>query len=67
MWLIEAGVKDKALAFESMPFVVGFYEMQVHRMDAELARLVENYFQGGFRQGAHRQAAIPSGGAGARG
>ena len=46
--LIEAGVKDKALAFESMPFVVGFYEMQVHRMDAELARLVENYFQGGF-------------------
>jgi ferredoxin len=48
--LIEAGVKDKALAFESMPFVVGFYEMQVHRMDAELARLVEDYFQGGFSQ-----------------
>jgi electron transport complex protein RnfB len=46
--LIEAGVKGKSLAFESMPFVVGFYEMQVHRMDAELARLVEDYFQSGF-------------------
>jgi ferredoxin len=46
--LIEAGVKDKALAFESLPFVVGFYEMQLHRMDAEFARLVENYFRGGF-------------------
>jgi Na+-translocating ferredoxin:NAD+ oxidoreductase subunit B len=46
--LIEAGVKDKALAFEIMPFVVGFYEMQLQHMDAELARLVENYFQGGF-------------------
>src|SRR5574340_973440 len=46
--LIEAGVKDKALVFESMPFVVGFYEMQVHRMDAEFARLVEDYFRSGF-------------------
>ena len=46
--LIEAGVRDKALAFHSMPFVVGFYEMQISRMDAELARLVESYFQGGF-------------------
>jgi len=46
--LIEAGVKGKALAFESMPFVVGFYETQVQRMDAEFARLVEDYFQGGF-------------------
>ena len=27
--LIEAGVKGKALAFETMPFVVGFYEMQL--------------------------------------
>lgn len=46
--LIEAGVKGKSLAFESLPFVVGFYEMQLHRMDAEFARLVENYFTGGF-------------------
>ncbi len=46
--LIEAGVKDKTLAFESMPFVVGFYEMQIQHMDAEFARLVENYFVGGF-------------------
>ncbi|MBC7236786.1 MAG: 4Fe-4S dicluster domain-containing protein [Chloroflexi bacterium] len=28
-----------------MPFVVGFYEMQLPRMDAELAALVEQYFQ----------------------
>ncbi|HET6846104.1 MAG TPA: 4Fe-4S dicluster domain-containing protein [Anaerolineales bacterium] len=46
--LIEAGVKGKALAFETLPFVVGIYEMQVHRMDAELARLVEDYFRDGF-------------------
>ena len=46
--LIEAGVKGKALAFETLPFVVGIYEMQVHRMDAEFARLVEDYFRGGF-------------------
>jgi Na+-translocating ferredoxin:NAD+ oxidoreductase subunit B len=48
--LIEAGRKDGALAFKLMPFVVGIYEMQVNRMDAELAHLFEDYFQSAFRQ-----------------
>lgn len=48
--LIKAGRKDSALAFKTMPFVVGIYEMQVNRMDAELARLFEDYFQTAFRE-----------------
>jgi len=46
--LIEAGRMEKGLGFKLMPFVVGIYEMQVGTMDAELARLFEDYFQGGF-------------------
>ncbi|HSQ39748.1 MAG TPA: 4Fe-4S dicluster domain-containing protein [Anaerolineales bacterium] len=46
--LIEAGRKDGALGFKLLPFVVGIYEAQVGAMDAELARLFEDYFQGGF-------------------
>jgi ferredoxin len=48
--LIEAGRKDGALGFKLMPFVVGIYEMQIGRMDEELARLVEDYFQSSFSQ-----------------
>ena len=43
--LIETGRKDGALGFKMLPFVVGIYEMQVGTMDAELARLFEDYFQ----------------------
>lgn len=46
--LIEAGRKDGVLSFKLMPFVVGIYEAQVYTMDAELARLFEDYFQCGF-------------------
>ncbi len=46
--LINTGKKDSGLAFKLLPFVVGIYEMQVGTMDAELARLFEDYFQGGF-------------------
>jgi hypothetical protein len=46
--LIEAGRKDGALGFKTIPFVIGLYENQVHSMDAELAHLVEDYFKGGF-------------------
>lgn len=46
--LIEAGKIEGGLGFKLMPFVVGIYEMQVRTMDAELARLFEGYFQGGF-------------------
>jgi Pyruvate/2-oxoacid:ferredoxin oxidoreductase delta subunit len=33
-----------------MPFVVGIYEMQVDRMNAELARLFEDYYHKAFQQ-----------------
>lgn len=46
--LITAGKKEGALGFSLKPFVVGIYEEQVGSMDAELARLFEDYFHGGF-------------------
>jgi Na+-translocating ferredoxin:NAD+ oxidoreductase subunit B len=46
--LITAGRLESGLGFKLMPFVVGIYEEQVGTMDAELARLFEDYFQGGF-------------------
>ena len=48
--LIEAGRKDGALAFKLLPFVVGIYEMQNSRMDAELAQLFEEYFKSTYRE-----------------
>jgi Na+-translocating ferredoxin:NAD+ oxidoreductase subunit B len=48
--LIEAGKKDGKLGFKLMPFVVGIYEMQMDKMDEELARLFEDYFQSSFRE-----------------
>src|SRR5512141_2774065 len=48
--LIEAGRKDGKLGFKLMPFVVGIYEAQIAKMDEELARLFEDYFQGSFRE-----------------
>lgn len=43
--LIRVRRGDGELLFSLMPFVVGFYEEQLPRMDEELARLVEEYFQ----------------------
>jgi ferredoxin len=43
--LIYAGRGDGKLAFRLMPFVVGVYEEQLPRMDAELAELFEAYLQ----------------------
>lgn len=46
---ITIGKTDQGrLGFSLMPFVVGIYEEQVARMDAELARLFEDYFQKSF-------------------
>lgn len=42
--LIRARRKGDAPAFALLPFVVGIYEEQLPRMDAELAALVEAYF-----------------------
>jgi Na+-translocating ferredoxin:NAD+ oxidoreductase subunit B len=36
------------LGFAILPFVVGIYEAQSGRMDAEMARLFEEYFKAGF-------------------
>lgn len=43
--LIEVHKMSEGLGYALMPFVVGFYENQNPRLDAELARLVELYFQ----------------------
>lgn len=43
--LIRGRKKSGELRFALLPFVVGFYEEQLPRMDAELAKLFEQYFQ----------------------
>jgi len=43
--LISAERTEGGLGFGIMPFVVGFYERQVFTMDAEFARLFEEYYQ----------------------
>jgi electron transport complex protein RnfB len=46
--LIKAGRAPGGLGFGLMPFIVGFYEMQNSTMDAELARLFEDYYREAF-------------------
>ncbi len=46
--LIEAGRTAQGMGFKLMPFVVGIYEMQIGRIDAELARLFEDYYTQAF-------------------
>jgi len=48
--LIKISQEQGHLKFGLMPFVVGFYEMQVSRMNAEFAHLVEEYFKTGFEE-----------------
>ncbi len=43
--LIYAGRHERKLGFWLMPVAVGIYEMQLPRMDAELAALFEAYYQ----------------------
>jgi ferredoxin len=43
--LIAAGRSEGGLGYGLMPFVVGIYEMQIGRIDAELARLFEDYYR----------------------
>ncbi len=47
--LIEVHKTEEGIGYALMPFIVGFYEMQLNRLDADLARLVETYFQRAFR------------------
>ncbi len=43
--LIRVGREDRQITFGLLPFVVGFYEGQLARMDRELAELFEAYFR----------------------
>lgn len=46
--LITAGKTESGMGFGLMPFVVGIYEMQINRIDAELASLFEAYYLQAF-------------------
>jgi electron transport complex protein RnfB len=48
--LITAGRSEGGMGYSLMPFVVGIYEMQAGRIDAELASRFEAYFRAGFRK-----------------
>lgn len=48
--LIAAGRTEDGLGFGAMPFVVGIYEAQNGHLDAELARLFEDYYRQSFSQ-----------------
>jgi len=41
---------EKGPVFGLMPFIVGIYEMQIGRMDEELARLFEEYYQESYHK-----------------
>jgi electron transport complex protein RnfB len=45
--LVRVKQRERKLLFRLMPFVFGIYEFQLERMDAELARLFEEYFMAG--------------------
>ncbi len=48
--LIEAGRTPGGLGYGLMPFVVGFYEKQVERLDQEFAQIFEIYYQQAHKQ-----------------
>ena len=49
---------EKGPVFSLMPFVVGIYEMQVSRMDKELAQLFEDYYKEAFHKVMHSGPSI---------
>ena len=57
--LITAGrAPAGGLGFGVMPFVVGIYEMQAGRIDDELARLFEAYYQRSYRRSLAQQPPV---------
>jgi electron transport complex protein RnfB len=46
--LISIGKAEKGLGYGLLPFVVGIYEYQLSRIDAEFAQLFEDYYQQAF-------------------
>jgi Fe-S-cluster-containing hydrogenase component 2 len=63
--LIAAGRIEGGLGYRLMPFVVGIYEMQIGRIDAELAGYFESYYRLAFgeilRVEPHVHRVIPIG------
>ena len=54
--LIAAGrAPTGGLGYGLLPFVVGIYEMQAGRIDAELAQLFEDYYRQTYRQSLQQQ------------
>ena len=56
--LIAAGRMEDGIGFKLMPFVVGIYEMQLSRLDAEMARLFEDYYRQAFGQVMSTQPSV---------
>ncbi len=53
--LIKAGKIDQGVGFGLLPFVVGIYEMQLGRIDEELAQLFEDYYLQAFGEALNEQ------------
>jgi Na+-translocating ferredoxin:NAD+ oxidoreductase subunit B len=56
--LIAAGRATGGLGYGLLPFVVGIYEAQGNRIDAELARLFEDYYQHGYGDSLRQQPPV---------
>jgi len=56
--LVNAGRVEGGIAFGLLPFVVGIYELQVGRLDAEFASLFEAFYQRSFGQMLAIQPAV---------
>jgi ferredoxin len=48
--LIKMGRAESGMGFGALPFVVGIYEFQAGRIDGELAKLFEEYYQKSYGQ-----------------
>jgi Na+-translocating ferredoxin:NAD+ oxidoreductase subunit B len=56
--LIAAGRASRGLGYGLLPFVVGIYEAQGDRLDAELARLFEDYYLETFSRSLQQQPPV---------
>lgn len=56
--LIAAGRVEDGVGYGLLPFVVGIYEMQVASLDAEMAKLFEDYYRQSFGQMLATQPAV---------
>ncbi len=56
--LIAAGRAKGGMGYGLMPFIVGIYEMQSSNIDAELARLFEDYYRQAFGQALAMQPPV---------